>query len=192
MKSKRAVGMTFERSAHVDAAAKRLTTFARHFLTPRDGGRSVLSGRPSMLATRQFWICPQCQRHVPERVSACQCGYLREGTTNTKFTAPTTGAHVAEGTTSGFYVKDKVWEQPCPRCSQPSSVNLYRIAPVWKAGVIVAVLVLFVISLSDTPYGSVTARVLPLMTVLIIYLGQRAKCHSCGASLKRTLRGGWA
>jgi hypothetical protein len=45
-------------------------------------------GSPS----HQFWICPQCQRHVPARLSACRCGFSRQGESEVQFTSPTTGA----------------------------------------------------------------------------------------------------
>ena len=27
----------------------------------------------------QFWICPQCRKHVPVRLTTCQCGLSRSG-----------------------------------------------------------------------------------------------------------------
>lgn len=30
-------------------------------------------------ASGRFWICPQCKRHVPQRIDACRCGYAKAG-----------------------------------------------------------------------------------------------------------------
>jgi hypothetical protein len=45
------------------------------------------AGGPS----HQFWICPQCRRHVPARLSACRCGFSLQGASEVQFTSPTTG-----------------------------------------------------------------------------------------------------
>jgi hypothetical protein len=41
--------------------------------------------------SHQFWICPQCQRHVPARLSACRCGFSLQGAGEVQFNSPTTG-----------------------------------------------------------------------------------------------------
>jgi hypothetical protein len=141
---------------------------------------------------RQFWICGQCHHHVPARLSACRCGFSRQDVSDIQFATPT-GEQVPEGSISGFYVKAKVWDKPCPRCNQPSSVDHYRLAPVWRVGTMVAGLAALAIGLfSNGPYRGFVAPLVSLYSVLMLKVGSRAECHSCGAKLNLTFRGGWA
>src|SRR5687768_1501861 len=40
------------------------------------------------LGTGQFWICPQCRKHVPARNVACACGFSRAGLQGIALRAP--------------------------------------------------------------------------------------------------------
>jgi hypothetical protein len=142
--------------------------------------------------TRQFWICPQCRRHVPSRLTACQCGFSRQDVSGIQFAPPIVAAQAQQGDTGNVYVKAKVWDKPCPRCEQPSSVDVYLLAPIWRVGAILTGLAAFAIVLFHLPYGRLVVMLAPLYSILMLKVSSRAECRHCGAKLHQTLLGGWA
>ena len=143
--------------------------------------------------TRQFWICPRCRRHVPSRLPACRCGFSRQEGSGIQFAQSTTGEQAQQGNTGNLYVKAKVWDKPCPRCNQPSSVDVYLLAPIWRVGAMLVMLaVLAIIFLLRSPYRRIVVTLVPLLSILRRKVSSRAACRHCGSRLNKTLLGGWA
>jgi hypothetical protein len=143
---------------------------------------------PGTAGTQGFWTCPQCKRHVPARLAACRCGFGRESATDIQFSSP---APADPAKKPRFpYVKAKVWDKPCPRCHQPSSVDLYVLSPLWRVGgFLILLAALAVVFSSNAPYRGIVRLMVPLLSVLALKFGSRAECHHCGARLHRTLTG---
>ena len=142
---------------------------------------------PGTPGTQGFWTCPQCKRHVPARLSACRCGFARESATDIQLSSPDT-ADPAEKPRSP-YVKTKVWDKPCPRCHQPSTVDLYLLSPLWRVGILLILLAAVAMVFSKSPHQGILRLMAPLLSVLALKFGSRAECHDCGARLHRTLTG---
>jgi hypothetical protein len=137
--------------------------------------------------SRQIWICPQCQRHVPTRLPACRCGFTRESATDIRSSSRVTADPAAKP--RGSYVKAKLWDKPCPRCHHPSSVDLYLLSPVWRVGFVLTALATLAIAFSNAPSSPIVRLIAPLLSVLGLKFGSRAECYRCGARLHRTLTG---
>jgi len=142
---------------------------------------------PGTPATQRFWICPQCKRHVPARLSACRCGFGRESATDIQFSSPATSDSAEKPRFP--CVKAKVWDKPCPRCHQPSSVDLYLLSPFWRVGVVLILLAAVAVILSNAPQHGIVRGMAPLLPLLAMKFGSRAECHHYGARLHRTLTG---
>lgn len=79
----------------------------------------------------------------------------------------------------------------CPRCGAESSVELYSLSATARTLVVVAQISIVAGAYWDRQNLQVYILANSILTLLVVFGGNRAKCRSCGKSLTRELGVGW-